>query len=68
MLLTLLLQLAVIYIPIFNPIFRTQPLTLQELGICLALSSVVLFAVEVEKWLVRRGWLYRSDVFLPTGS
>jgi hypothetical protein len=25
---------------------------------CLALSSVVFVAVEVEKWLVRRGYIY----------
>ncbi len=62
---TLGLQLAVIYVPLFNPIFKTQPLTLQELLACITLSSVVLLAVEIEKWLVRRGWLYRSDAFLP---
>jgi len=33
-------------------------LTLAELGRCLALSSVVFFAVEAEKWLIRRGRLY----------
>jgi len=27
---------------------------------CLALSSVVFVAVEVEKWMIRRGWLYQS--------
>jgi len=35
-----------------------QPLTLNELGVCLALSSVVFFSVELEKLLVRRGVLY----------
>jgi Ca2+-transporting ATPase len=57
-LLTLLLQLAVIYVPALNGIFHTQPLPLSDLLVCLALSSLVLFAVELEKWLVRRGWLY----------
>ena len=57
-LLTLALQLMVIYVPAFNPIFHTQPLPLAELLICLALSSLVLVAVEIEKWLVRRGRLY----------
>ena len=65
---TLGLQLAVIYVPFFNPIFKTQPLTLQELATCVALSSVVLLAVEIEKWLVRRGLLYHSDVFLPINA
>jgi Ca2+-transporting ATPase len=29
-----------------------------DLAVCIALSSLVLFAVEIEKWLVRRGVLY----------
>jgi len=58
-LLTFVLQLATIYVPALNPIFHTQPLTAVELGICLLLSASVFFAVEIEKWMVRRGWLYR---------
>jgi Ca2+-transporting ATPase len=56
--LAVLLQLAVIYLPALNPIFKTQPLPLFDLTVCLALSSLVLLAVEIEKALVRRGWLY----------
>jgi Ca2+-transporting ATPase len=59
-LLTLCLQLAVIYMPLLQPVFKTGPLSLLELGICSALAALVLVAVEIEKWLVRRGWLYRS--------
>jgi Ca2+-transporting ATPase len=55
-----LLQLAVIYTPALNSIFHTQPLPLYDLLVCFALSSLVLFAVEIEKWLVRRGVLYRE--------
>ena len=51
--LTFLLQMAIIYIPVFNPIFRTQPLSLNELGITLALSLIVFFAVELEKVIKR---------------
>ena len=58
--LTLLLQLAVIYTPALNDIFYTQPLPLFDLAVCLVLSSLVLFAVEIEKWLVRRGVIYRN--------
>jgi len=58
--LTLLLQLAVIYMPALNPVFHTQPLPLADLLVCLGLSSLVLAAVEVEKWLVRRGRLYAA--------
>ncbi len=57
-LLTVAMQLAVIYLPALNPIFKTQPLPLFDLGVCFALSSVVLLAVEVEKALIRRGRLY----------
>lgn len=52
-LLTFLLQMAVVYLPVFNPIFRTQPLTLPELGITLGLSVVVFLAVELEKVIKR---------------
>jgi hypothetical protein len=29
-----------------------------ELALSLVLSSVVFFAVEIEKWMIRREWLY----------
>ena len=57
--LTFALQLATVYVPVLNPILRTEPLTLGELGICLALSSLMLVAVETEKALIRHGRLYR---------
>ncbi|NJD88121.1 MAG: cation-translocating P-type ATPase [Betaproteobacteria bacterium] len=56
--LTVGLQLAVIYVPWLNAFFHTQPLSAVELVACLALSSVVFAAVEVEKALVRAGRLY----------
>jgi len=59
-LLTFLLQLAVIYIPALNPIFKTEPLSAEELAISLALPALVLVAVELEKVAIRRGWLYRD--------
>jgi Ca2+-transporting ATPase len=52
--LTFALQMAVLYVPWLNPIFRTAPLSAAELGFCLLLSSVVFFAVEIEKAVVRR--------------
>ena len=58
LLLTFVLQMAVLYVPWLNPLFRTEPLSLGELMVCLALSSVVFIGVEIEKALVRRGWLY----------
>jgi Ca2+-transporting ATPase len=45
------LQLMIIYTPFFNHIFRTQPLSLYELTMTIALSSIVFWAVELEKWI-----------------
>lgn len=53
-LLTFVLQLGTIYVPALNPIFNTAPLSGQELVFCLVLSTVVFFAVEVEKVFRRR--------------
>ncbi len=61
LLLTFALQMAVLYVPWLNPVFKTEPLSLGELAACLALSSVVFIGVEIEKALVRRGWLYKSS-------
>lgn len=56
--LTVALQLAVIYVPALNPIFNTQPLSLFDLLVCFALSSLTLVVVECEKLMVRRGLIY----------
>jgi P-type Ca2+ transporter type 2C len=53
-LLTFLLQLAVIYVPFMQEIFSTVALTPAELGISLAVSSIVFIAVEADKWRRRR--------------
>jgi Ca2+-transporting ATPase len=46
-------QMASIYVPFLNPIFRTEPLTAAELIFTLALSSTVFIAVEIEKLCFR---------------
>ncbi|HEY0846941.1 MAG TPA: calcium-translocating P-type ATPase, PMCA-type [Noviherbaspirillum sp.] len=56
--LTFALQMATVYVPFLNPIFRTAPLTGQELLFCLLLSTAVFFMVEIEKLMIRKGWLY----------
>jgi Ca2+-transporting ATPase len=53
LLLTVGLQGMIIYTPFFNDIFKTQPLTFYELAITLAVSSIVFWAVEIEKWIKR---------------
>jgi Ca2+-transporting ATPase len=55
---TFILQMAVIYVPLFNSIFKTQPLSVSELLICFATSPLIFIAVEIEKLLVRRGHIY----------
>ncbi len=50
---TVLLQLAVIYIPYLNTFFHTQPLTLAEILIAAGVSSIVFIAVEIEKKVKR---------------
>jgi Ca2+-transporting ATPase len=51
--LTFLLQLAIIYFPFLNKIFKTQPLTFNELIFCMGISFVIFIAVEIEK-IIRR--------------
>ena len=52
--LTIGLQLAVIYVPFMQEIFNTVPLTATDLAISLGLSTVVFFAVEAVKWVFRK--------------
>jgi Ca2+-transporting ATPase len=53
-LLTFALQLAVVYTPLLQGIFKTQALSLDELAISLVTSTVVFWGVELAKWLMRR--------------
>ena len=48
-LLTVGLQMLVIYHPIGNELFKTKPLTWQELLACFGFAAVVFHAVEIEK-------------------
>jgi Ca2+-transporting ATPase len=50
---TILLQIAVIYIPLLNNFFHTQPLTLVELLATAGISSIVFIVVEIEKAIKR---------------
>jgi Ca2+-transporting ATPase len=52
---TVIVQLGAIYLPFFNQLFNTNPLTAEQLLICAVLSTVVFVGVEIEKLLIRRG-------------
>jgi magnesium-transporting ATPase (P-type) len=53
--LTFVLQMATIYVPALNSIFKTMPLSPAELAATFAIAAVVFVAVEIEKWTKRRG-------------
>lgn len=50
---TFALQMAVIYTPWLQRFFETASLSAQELGICLAVSTVGFWAVEIQKLFLR---------------
>ncbi len=52
--LTLVLQLAIIYVPVLNGVFHTAPLDAAGLALALGSGLLVLLAVEIEK-AIRRG-------------
>ncbi len=51
---TFVLQLLLIYLPFFQLIFKTVPLSPAELGLCLTASLLILLGVEVEKTVLRK--------------
>lgn len=61
-LLTFGLQMATIYIPFLQGIFKTQPLSIWELMLCVALSTVVFWVVEIEKAYRRRASVEAAPV------
>lgn len=50
---TFILQLMLIYVPFFQNIFKTVALPPRDLAVALVLSTIVFFAVEIEKWIRR---------------
>ena len=53
-LITLVLQLAIIYVPVLQPIFKTEAMTAAELAIVVVVSSSVFWLVEAEKLIKRK--------------
>ena len=52
--LTFLLQLLAIYAPFFQGFLETEALPVADFAIAVALSTLIFWGVEVEKWLARR--------------
>jgi Ca2+-transporting ATPase len=60
--LTLILQLSITYLPILQPVFHTTPLSPSELFLCAAAAAVTYVAVEAEKW-----WRFGRGAARPQG-
>jgi len=53
------LQLLLLYWPPLGGVFKVEPIALSDLALALAVASSVFWLVELEKWLFRRGRLWR---------
>jgi P-type Ca2+ transporter type 2C len=51
---TLTVQLLIVYVPVLQVVFDTEPLAPVQLVVVLAASTVAFIAVEIEKWVRRR--------------
>ncbi len=51
---SLLLQLAVIYAPFLQTLFKTFSLSAKDLFVSFGLGTIVFWCVEIEKWFLRR--------------
>ncbi|XGV98266.1 MAG: cation-translocating P-type ATPase [Leptolyngbya sp. BL-A-14] len=51
---TLGFHLVILYVPLCQTLFQTSALSLSELGFCLGISTLVFWAIEGKKWLLRR--------------
>ncbi len=52
--LTVVLQLALVYVPFLQSIFKTVALSVSDLILTVVVSSLIFWAVELEKWFMRR--------------
>ncbi len=51
--LSVLLQIAVIYVPFLNTAFNTTPITAADWGLTIAMASLVLWVDEIKKFILR---------------
>ena len=58
-LLGILLQVAVVYLPVLNRAFGTTRLSLTDWGVAIGLASIVLWGEEVKKIIMREMGLYK---------
>lgn len=58
---TLTLQLILIYVSFFNTVFRTEPLSAVQLGVCFLAAASVILATEIEKLIIRRKTLFGTE-------
>jgi Ca2+-transporting ATPase len=56
---TILLQGALIYVPFLQDLFQLQALNLWHILMAFALSSIIFWVIEVQKWVLR--WRERSS-------
>ncbi len=54
MLASIFAHLAVLYVPALQWVFRTVPLAMIEWGEVLVVSMIIIFAVEIDKWIRRK--------------
>jgi Ca2+-transporting ATPase len=59
--LTFVFQLLAIYAPLFQGFLETEALPLADLAVAVALSTIIFWAVEVEKLLARRRRSYAGS-------
>jgi Ca2+-transporting ATPase len=50
---SVLLQIAVVYVPFLNTAFDTTPIELADWGVCIAMASLVLWVEEIKKFILR---------------
>jgi P-type Ca2+ transporter type 2C len=53
-LITFVLQIAVVYVPFLQKAFKTESLPVNDFIVSIALSSIIFIAVEIEKLVIRR--------------
>ena len=66
--LTFALQVAIMYVPPLAALFHVVPLGAFDFLVCLAASTAVFWAVELEKWAVRRRGAAPNAASAPTGA